>query len=80
MLAAIVLLGEKARLLVPDWAIVLLVLYEIPSLTFSRYASNGLLSARVVCGASICYFLVRLSARTASRTAAVWENQGTDGT
>ena len=56
-LVGAVLTGEKTRLLLMDWAIVLLLLYEIPSLTFSRYASNGLPSAKVVCGSAICYFL-----------------------
>lgn len=79
VLAVVALLGEKVPLLPPDWAIVMLLLYEIPSLTFSRYASSGLLSARVVCGATICYFLVRLSARTASQIAAVSFLAGTGG-
>jgi O-antigen ligase len=71
VLAAIILLGETAPLLLPDWAVVLMLLYEVPSLIFSRYASNGLLSVRVVCGAAICYFLVRLGARTLSQVTAV---------
>jgi hypothetical protein len=40
---------------------------EIPSLANSQYAANGLPFAKVLCGATICYFLVRLCARTASQ-------------
>src|ERR1035438_4822175 len=50
VLAAIILLGETAPLLLPDWAVVLMLLYEVPSLIFSRYASNGLLSVRTETG------------------------------
>jgi hypothetical protein len=50
VLAAIILLGETAPLLLPDWAVVLMMLYEVPSLIFSRYASNGLLSVRTETG------------------------------
>jgi O-antigen ligase len=55
----------------PDWGVALALAYEIPSLANSQYAANGLPYAKVLCGAAICYFLVRLTARTVWRVAAV---------
>ncbi|MGO9229862.1 MAG: O-antigen ligase family protein [Bryobacteraceae bacterium] len=70
-LAAAGLLGERARLQLADWGVVLALAYEIPSLANSRYAVNGLPYAKVLCCAAACYFLVRLRARTVWRAATV---------
>ena len=70
-LAVVVLLAGSARLLLPDWCVALALIYEIPSLVNSRYAANGLPFAKVLCATAICYFLVRLTARTGSQIAAV---------
>lgn len=71
VLAAVVLLAESVRLILPDWAIELALVYEIPSLANASYAANGSPYAKVLCAAAVCYFLVRLSARTVSQIAAV---------
>ena len=71
VLAVVVLLSENVRLILPDWAIVLALVYEIPSLANARYGANGSPFAKVLCVAAVCYLLVRLSARTVSQVAAV---------
>jgi O-antigen ligase len=70
-LVAVAVLTERVRLRWPDLGIVLVLAYEIPSLANSRYATNGLPYAKVLCCAAVCYFLIRLSARTVSQVAMV---------
>jgi O-antigen ligase len=47
-----------------DWAVLLVLVYEVPSLLLSRYPANGLRAATTVCVAGLLYFLVRLVVRT----------------
>jgi hypothetical protein len=70
-LAVVALLAEKVRPRLPDFGILLALVYEIASLAMSRYAANGLPYGKILCCAAVCYFLVRLSARTAPRVATV---------
>jgi len=65
------ILTERVRLRLPDLGIGLALVYEVASLATSRYAANGLPYAKVLCCAAVCYFLVRLSARTVSRVVMV---------
>lgn len=71
ILTVAVLLAARVRLILPDWAIVLALAYEIPSLANARYAANGLPFAKVLCVAAVSYFLVRLSPRTTLQIATV---------
>jgi O-antigen ligase len=47
-----------------DWAVLLVLVYEVPSLLLSRYPANGLRTATTVCVAALLYFLVRLVVRS----------------
>jgi hypothetical protein len=48
-----------------DWAVLLVLAYEAPSLVLSRYPANGLRAAMTIFVGALLYFLVRLAARTA---------------
>ena len=70
-LAVAAVMARKAELFLTDWGVALALLYEMLSLAVSQYAANGLPFAKVVSSAAACYFLVPLSAATASRMAAL---------
>jgi O-antigen ligase len=48
-----------------DWAMLLVLVCEIPSLATSLYPANGLSLSKTVCAAVLSYFLVRITVRTA---------------
>jgi O-antigen ligase len=44
-----------------DWGVLMVLLYEIPSLWLSRFPANGVASARIVCAAVLFYFAFRVA-------------------
>src|SRR5260370_30239222 len=62
-----------------DWGVLLVLVYEIPSLLLSRLPANGLRAATTVCVAALLYFLVRLMARTSGQTLGVAALVGAGG-
>jgi len=64
---AVILVGFLSGIGVPRWrpvdlAVLLVLLYEAPSLLLSRYPSNGLRGATALLAAALLYILVRLVA------------------
>src|SRR5579872_2734609 len=59
--------SSRSRLVPMDWAMLLVLPYEILSPVFSRYPANGLLAARIACAAALLYFLARLVARMSNQ-------------
>jgi len=53
--------ARKADLRPLDWAILALLLYEIPSLALSRYPASGMTFARILSTAVAFYFTLRLA-------------------
>jgi O-antigen ligase len=76
-----VLLSQPAasRLRPLDWGMLLVLVYEIPSLRLSPFPANGLRSAATISVAALLYFLVRLVARTSSRALVVAAVVGAGG-
>jgi O-antigen ligase len=69
--AALLSWPERANLSLLDWAMLLVLLYELPSLLLSRYPANGAPAARIVCNAVMYYLLARLATRTTRQTVIV---------
>ena len=67
VLVAGCLFGAARRLHALDWAILLVLVYEIPSLLVSHYPANGLWGVRTLWTAVLFYFLIRLVVRTSSQ-------------
>jgi O-antigen ligase len=68
-----------ARLRPLDWAMLLVLVYEIPLLLFSRYPANGLRGATTVCVAALFYLLARLVVRTSHQAVLVAALVGVGG-
>jgi O-antigen ligase len=64
LLVAVLFRAAKASLCPLDWVVLLVLLYEIPSLWASRFPANGASSARIVCAAVLLYFAARLAVGT----------------
>lgn len=62
-----ILCQPAVPLRVLDWAVVLVLAYEVPSLLLSGYLGNGVWQAETVGAAALFYFLARLVVRTAGQ-------------
>jgi O-antigen ligase len=58
--SAVLLPRAKIRLYSLDWAVLLVLTSEVPSLLLSQYSANSSLCARIVCVSVLYYFLARL--------------------
>jgi O-antigen ligase len=58
---------RKARANSLDWAMLLVAVYEIPSLLLSHYPANGIQTTTIILLAVSCYLLTRLIAPTLRR-------------
>jgi O-antigen ligase len=80
VLLAGLLFGVRATpLRAGDWAMLLVLVYEIPSLLFSQYSANGLRTTATMCLATLLYFLARLVVRTWRHAALVATAVGAGG-
>jgi hypothetical protein len=62
-----------------DWGVLLLLIYEIPSLLLSRYPANGAWANKALCLGALVYFVVRLVLHTAGQVLIVALVLGTAG-
>lgn len=54
-----------------DWAALALLLYEVPSISFSQYRANGIGATEIVALSVLAYFAIRVLIRTAGSAASV---------
>jgi len=79
LLTAVLSPARKAPLRPLDWGMLLILLYEVPSLWLSRFPANGMSSARIVCSAVLFYFAFRLAAGTPKQTVLISALLGAGG-
>ncbi len=63
-LTAVILGKSSLRMQGLDWSILLLFVFEVPSLLFSQYRANGIQSSLLIALAVLMYFAVRIAIRT----------------